>query len=660
MGVPLLVLSLLANPAFRTFLTGAGFFSDSYDLFITDGVTAMLKSLGPVQRVLYTYTTPGGANATLTSYFTAYCTGGVACLPRVYSNGSWVPNPASTWSPSLTPLYQQQTTELKNGVSNAALIGSVLGQLSFGFAGDQLGRKWCFFLTNCLIIVGCLGSACASAGSRVGGTLNAAGAWGDAFAKPSGIQEDVYTQLALWRFLLGFGVGGEYPLAATIASEGSKEAAGRGRSVLYTFSMQGWGKLTAALVNYALVNNLAYFGGAWQLDSAWRFALALGCLLNVVTLPFRYLMEESEIFLHTKAGKGGGASSASGSSSSSSEEEGALVALKPGSEELAVGAHRGVEQINPLKGGGLHFSAPSAVGEWLATPSKAAPQAAAAAAAAAPPSALPAGFPPPSLPPLWLAPYVSPSTWAAMCLLHHCRWTLLGTAGTWFLIDVTFYGQSLMNTAVVGEAVSSTSGLNAMQKLRSSLLSTVWIMLIAIPGYWIAIFTVDWAGRKPLQIAGFLACAAVFALLGLAYDTPLRTGASGAGFVLFYGLTYLFSNAGPNSVTFLMPAEVFPTLIRATAHGISAASGKIGATVGAFGLLELYSSFCTLQLDSEGRPNCQATSTPTPAMLEQMSHGVVAVMLFCSGVAALGAVVTHYFCKESGKLSLKEVDAGTA
>ena len=49
--------------------------------------------------------------------------------------------------------------------------------------------------------------------------------WGDAFAKPGGIQEDVYTQLALWRFLLGFGVGGEYPLAATIASEGSKDVA---------------------------------------------------------------------------------------------------------------------------------------------------------------------------------------------------------------------------------------------------------------------------------------------------------------------------------------------------------------------------------------------------------------------------------------------------
>jgi MFS family permease len=37
---------------------------------------------------------------------------------------------------------RQQNGNLKDGVSNAALIGSVLGQLFFGFAGDLFGRKW--------------------------------------------------------------------------------------------------------------------------------------------------------------------------------------------------------------------------------------------------------------------------------------------------------------------------------------------------------------------------------------------------------------------------------------------------------------------------------------------------------------------------------------
>merc|ERR1740123_2469999 len=37
---------------------------------------------------------------------------------------------------------------------------------------------------------------------------------------------------------------------------------------------------------------------------------------------------------------------------------------------------------------------------------------------------------------------------------------------------------------------------------------------------------------------------------------------------------------GPGMVTFCLPAQVFPTRIRATAHGISAAAGKLGAVVG--------------------------------------------------------------------------------
>ena len=203
MGV---IQALLLSPAFRTFITGAGFFSDSYDLFITDGVTNILKDLGPTSKVVYTY----GANQTLSSYFTAYCTDGVRCLPKLYNSatGTWDANPATTWTEEFTPHYQLQTTALKNSVSNAALIGSITGQLAFGFAGDILGRKWCFVLTTLLIILGCLGSASAAAGVRVAGELNAAGCWGTATAQPRSFSQDVYAQLVLWRALLGFGVGG--------------------------------------------------------------------------------------------------------------------------------------------------------------------------------------------------------------------------------------------------------------------------------------------------------------------------------------------------------------------------------------------------------------------------------------------------------------------
>ena len=37
--------------------------------------------------------------------------------------------------------------------------------------------------------------------------------------------------------------------------------------------------------------------------------------------------------------------------------------------------------------------------------------------------------------------------------------------------------------------------------------------------------------------------------------------------------------AGPNSLTFILPAEIFPTRYRCTCHGISAAAGKLGSII---------------------------------------------------------------------------------
>jgi PHS family inorganic phosphate transporter-like MFS transporter len=40
-----------------------------------------------------------------------------------------------------------------------------------------------------------------------------------------------------------------------------------------------------------------------------------------------------------------------------------------------------------------------------------------------------------------------------------------------------------------------------------------------------------------------------------------------------------FQNFGPNTTTFIIPGELFPTRYRSTAHGIAAASGKLGALI---------------------------------------------------------------------------------
>ena len=53
------------------------------------------------------------------------------------------------------------------------------------------------------------------------------------------------------------------------------------------------------------------------------------------------------------------------------------------------------------------------------------------------------------------------------------------------------------------------------------------------------------------------------------------------GFQTMYFLSSFFNQFGPNAVTFLVAAEVYPTPIRATAHGFSAACGKLGALLAA-------------------------------------------------------------------------------
>jgi nitrate/nitrite transporter NarK len=53
-------------------------------------------------------------------------------------------------------------------------------------------------------------------------------------------------------------------------------------------------------------------------------------------------------------------------------------------------------------------------------------------------------------------------------------------------------------------------------------------------------------------------------------------------FVVLYCLNYFFTEFGPNTTTFVLPAEIFPVSVRTTSHGISATVGKVGAAVGTF------------------------------------------------------------------------------
>ncbi|MEM0195520.1 MAG: MFS transporter [Thermoplasmatales archaeon] len=153
------------------------------------------------------------------------------------------------------------------------------------------------------------------------------------------------------------------------------------------------------------------------------------------------------------------------------------------------------------------------------------------------------------------------------------------TAGSWFLMDWALYGNSIMSSEMLGFLVPpGVTGISHV--IRTTELSALIFGVAAFPGYWIATFTMDRIGRKPIQIIGFAMMAVSFGLLGI--FTFLTTSAYIIQFLALYGISYFFIEFGPNVTTFVVPPEVFPISARGTGSGFAAAGGKIGAFIGTF------------------------------------------------------------------------------
>ena len=77
-------------------------------------------------------------------------------------------------------------------------------------------------------------------------------------------------------------------------------------------------------------------------------------------------------------------------------------------------------------------------------------------------------------------------------------------------------------------------------------------------------------------------------LSGFGYDKMNHTTHAAAQvFVFLFCMANFFMNFGPNVTSFIIPGEAFPTRYRCTAHGISAASGKLGAIIAQIGFARL-------------------------------------------------------------------------
>lgn len=98
-------------------------------------------------------------------------------------------------------------------------------------------------------------------------------------------------------------------------------------------------------------------------------------------------------------------------------------------------------------------------------------------------------------------------------------------------------------------------------------------------GSLLIIKAIKYWSSKAIQFYGFIALAILFVTIGGAFGKLLFSDYKGI-IIMLYVLCQIAFNLGPNTTTYIIPAEIFPTRYRCTCHGISAAAGKLGSIVG--------------------------------------------------------------------------------
>ncbi|KAI9000665.1 phosphate transporter [Trametes punicea] len=389
------------------------------------------------------------------------------------------------------------------GVKVATPCGTLVGQLLFGWLADVVGRKRMYGVELMLIIVATFGQALSGQGHAV----------------------NIIGVLIVWRFIMGVGIGGDYPLSAVISSEFASTHL-RGRLMTAVFANQGWGQFSAALVAFIVVSafksallrddptNLAH------VDYMWRLLIGLGCVPGAIALYFRLTIPETPRF----------------------------------TMDVERNVKQAAQDVDNFLTTGTYYVDPDAPIQRVQ------------------------------------APKASRRDFVA----YFSKWEnlrlLIGTAYSWFALDIAFYGLGL-NNSIILQAIgfgspdpSLTGTAKVFQNLRNITIGNMVISVAGlIPGYWATFLFIDSWGRKPIQLMGFIMLTILFVIMGFAYDKLTATEAARNAFTFLYCLTNFFQNFGPNTTTFIVPGEAFPTRYRSTAHGISAASGKLGAIVAQVG-----------------------------------------------------------------------------
>jgi MFS transporter, PHS family, inorganic phosphate transporter len=390
-------------------------------------------------------------------------------------------------------------------LNSTMLAAACLGALVFGRYADVVGRKRVYWLVAAIMIAGALGSALSGS----------------------------FWVLIGFRFLLGFGVGGDYPVSAVMVSEYANRK-DRGKLVGMVFGTQALGLIVGPLIALALL------GSGASNDAAWRVLLALGAVPAAAVIYLRCRMPESPRY----------------------------------QAQVQRRAEQAASQIPGL-----------------------------------------AGRPGPSGGP------GDPPELGLRAFLTSRRWliTLAGTAGCWFLLDYAYYGNTISTPQILGLIAPHAS---TMTKIA---LQLAIFTVAAVPGYALAIARLDRIGHRRLQLTGFAVMALCFAVIAVVPGMTTMV----VPFLLVYGVSYFFTEFGPNMTTFVLPSELYPVTMRTTGHGISAGIGKLGAFIGVF-------LFPVLQT----------------------SLGLRGTLLLTAGVAVSGFALTLVLPEPAGR-SLEDIAAST-
>lgn len=341
-------------------------------------------------------------------------------------------------------------------VGATALVSAAIGSAVFGRIADVFGRKYIYGLEVLVLGAGAIASA---------------------------FSPNIWWLVA-FRFILGLGIGGDYPVSATIASEFAGKKT-RGLMISTVFAMQGIGLIVGPLLAIALL------AAKVPQDLVWRLLLAAGALPPLAVFWARRHLKETPRFAQLEEGK---------------EDDVAKKAKRIGFVEALKGAFGNDKQL----------------AKWL-----------------------------------------------------------VGTSLCWFFLDLAYYGNTISNQQFVS-AVSPNGS-----QIHDLFLSLLVFAFAAFPGYLLSIYGMDKWGRKTIQLLGFGLMAASFIGIALLGDAKAIL----VPFVVLYCVNYFFTEFGPNTTTFVLPAEIFPVSVRTTSHGISATVGKVGAAVGTFGFPLLQARF---------------------------------------------------------------------